>query len=76
MFTNTKEIIIKTEYITLGALLKFIGIISQGAEASFFLNKNKVLVNEEHETRRGRKIYPTYSVSINNEIYLIVSEKE
>lgn len=71
---SRQEISIKTEFITLGALLKFIGIITVGSEASIFLNTNKVLINGEEENRRGRKIYPNYIVVINNNEFLIKSE--
>lgn len=65
-----KEIVITTEFITLGALLKYVGLIQQGSEASAFLSENKVLVNNEIETRRGKKIYPGYKLEINHQILL------
>lgn len=71
---SRQEIFIKTEFITLGALLKFIGIITVGSEASIFLNANKVLINGEEENRRGRKIYPNYIVAIDNNEFLIKSK--
>lgn len=37
-----KEIVITTEFITLGALLKYVGLIQQGSEAGAFLSENKV----------------------------------
>ena len=52
-----KEVAITTEYITLGQFLKFVGIISNGAMAKFFLQENYALVNNEKENRRGRKLY-------------------
>ena len=73
---NVKIISIKTDFITLGAFLKFTGQISQGAEAAIFLNENEVKVNEELENRRGRKIYPGYTVSINGDIFTVEVSKE
>ena len=55
-----KEIEITTEYITLGQLLKFAGIIRSGALAKEYLVTNEVYVNEELEARRGRKLYKGY----------------
>lgn len=54
----TKDVSINTEYIKLGQLLKLVGVITNGAEAKMFLEENSVLVNNENENRRGKKIYP------------------
>ena len=67
-----KEIEIITEYITLGQLLKFAGIIRSGALAKEYLVTNEVYVNEELEARRGRKLYKGYKVLINNTEYTLV----
>jgi S4 domain protein YaaA len=67
-----KEIEITTEYITLGQLLKFAGIIRSGALAKEYLVTNEVYVNEELEARRGRKLYKGYKVLINNTEYTLV----
>lgn len=45
-----------TEFITLQALLKETGIIQSGGAIKGFLVENIVLVNEEVETRRGKKL--------------------
>ena len=44
--------------ITLGQFLKYVNIISSGAEAKMFLQENALVVNGEKENRRGRKLYP------------------
>ena len=62
-----KEIEITTEYITLGQLLKFAGIIRSGALAKEYLVTNEVYVNEELEARRGRKLYKGDVVSFENQ---------
>lgn len=67
-----KEIEITTEYITLGQLLKFAGIIRSGALAKEYLVTNEVYVNDELEARRGRKLYKGYKVLINNTEYTLV----
>ena len=69
-----KEIIIKTEFIKLGQFLKFVGEISNGADAKLFLENNLVLVNGEKETRRGRKIYKDYSIKVLANEYIIKAD--
>lgn len=66
---------IKTDYIKLGQFLKFEGIISNGSDAKVFLEQAKVLVNNEPEDRRGRKLYNNDIVSVNNIEYLIINDK-
>lgn len=51
-----KNIQIDTEYVTLGQLLKMTDAISSGGMARWFLSENDVLVNNEVEERRGRKL--------------------
>lgn len=67
------EIKISSEYITLGQFIKYVGIISNGAEAKIYLANNKTYVNDELEQRRGRKIYSGDIVKINKEVYKVVS---
>ena len=49
-------ITITTEFITLGQLLKDVGVIDSGGQAKWFLAENTVLVNGEADTRRGHKL--------------------
>lgn len=51
-------IVIESEFITLGQLLKFASIIQNGSEAKWYLATNRVLVNGEEENRRGKKLRP------------------
>lgn len=67
------EVKITSEYITLGQFIKFVGIISNGAEAKFYLANNKTYINDELDSRRGRKIYPGDVVKINKEVYKVIS---
>lgn len=73
-FTMKKIIKIHTDFIKLGQLLKMINEIGNGAEAKIYLEEIEVLVNEEHETRRGRKIYPGYTLKIRGEEFFIERE--
>lgn len=69
-----KEVKITTEYIKLGQLLKFVGIIDNGSLAKVFLAENEVIINGELDDRRGRKLYPGDIIEVFNEKYTIVSE--
>lgn len=58
------EVFINTPYITLGQLLKEENVISSGGQAKWFLRETDVLVNNEHDDRRGRKLYPNDEVLV------------
>lgn len=45
-------------YITLQSALKFLDLVPSGGSVKIFLLENEVLVNQERENRRGRKLYP------------------
>ena len=64
-----EKINISSEYITLGQFLKYVGIIDCGSYAKTFLLENKVLINNEQDQRRGRKIYPGDIVKVLNKSY-------
>ncbi len=57
-----ETIAIQGETIRLGQLLKLAGIVDSGGEARALLSGEPVLVNDEHETRRGRQLHPGDSV--------------
>ncbi len=61
---NKKIVTIKTEYITLGQLLKFLRIVGQGGEEKVYLASHTVTVNGENDNRRGRKLRPGDVVSL------------
>ena len=62
---------IRTEYITLGQLLKFVSIIGFGGEAKAYLATHEIEVNGEKENRRGRKLHPGDLIAIEGNAYLI-----
>ena len=70
-----KDVIIKTDYITLGQLLKFLSYVGSGGEAKIFLEVKKISVNHEPENRRGKKLYPKDIVKIESEEFLIKSNE-
>ncbi len=53
-----KEVVIRGDYITLGQLLKLIGAADSGASVKRLLEIGEVTVNDEPESRRGRKLRP------------------
>jgi ribosome-associated protein len=54
---------VRGEFITLGQLLKVLGIAMTGGEAKLQLEEGEFQVNDEPETRRGRKLRPGDSVT-------------
>ena len=52
------EFQIRGEYIELGQLLKAVGAVGSGGDVKAYIESGTVLVNEETETRRGRKLHP------------------
>lgn len=62
----SKKVVINTEYITLGQLLKMENIIETGGLAKVFLSETEVLVNGIKEQRRGKKLFPGDIVNIKN----------
>lgn len=69
--SNIKHIIIKTEFIKLDQFLKLEALVSSGAEAKIVIVEGKVLVNDETEIRRGKKLRRGDKVTFNGESYLI-----
>ncbi|OEL01021.1 S4 domain-containing protein YaaA [Staphylococcus casei] len=50
-----EEVIVDGD-ITLGQFLKTEGIIESGGQAKWFLQDFEVMINDERETRRGKKL--------------------
>ena len=69
-----KKVKIKTEYITLGQLLKFADVISSGGYEKIFIQENTILVNGEEEKRRGRKLRSGDKIEVNGLVLVIESE--
>ncbi|MFP4077535.1 MAG: RNA-binding S4 domain-containing protein [Bacillota bacterium] len=53
-----KDIEITTPFIKLGQFLKYANIAASGGDVKAVLFDESVKVNDEVETRRGRKLYP------------------
>ena len=71
-----KEIRINTEYITLGKFLKYVNAVDSGAIAKIVISEGEVFVNQEIETRRGRKLRDNDTVSYNGVTYLLRIDNE
>ena len=68
---NIEKIKISTEFIKLDQFWKWIAVVDSGSEAKEVILDGKVKVNDEVETRRGRKIYPEYKVEIFGKTYIV-----
>ena len=68
---NIEKVKISTEQIKLDQFLKWLAIVDSGSQAKQVILDGRVKVNDEVETRRGRKIYPEYKVEIFDKIYVV-----
>ena len=69
-----EKIKIDTEYITLGQFLKFANVIESGSLAKSFLLEHKILVNNENENRRGRKLRENDLIDIDNSMFFEITK--
>ena len=68
---NIEKVKISTEFIKLDQFLKWLAIVDSGSQAKQVILDGRVKVNDEVETRRGRKIYPEYKVEVFDKIYVV-----
>lgn len=66
-----KKVEIRDEYITLGQFLKIVDLISSGGEAKSFLSSKNVIINNNLDNRRGRKLYRGDQIEIDHQNYEI-----
>ena len=66
-----KKIKIKDEYITLGQFLKFAGCVSSGIDGKMVIKDGLVLVNDEVEVRRGKKLRAGDRINFDGEEFII-----
>ena len=63
---------LRTDYITLGQLLKAENLVEDGAMAKQVIKEGLAKVNGEVDTRRGKKLYPGDVVEFEgNEIKIV-----
>jgi len=67
---------IRTEYITLDAFLKWVGLAETGGHAKSLIASGQVMVNGEVETRRGRKLRPGDRVVVDPGHRWIITREE
>jgi ribosome-associated protein len=72
---DIKEIYIRDENIKLGQLIKLAGMVDSGLEAKLEIVNEKVKLNGNIETQRGKKVIPGDVVEYKGEI-IRVSKKE
>ncbi len=65
------EIYIKDDFITIGQLLKKIGLIQTGGGAKFYLESNKVLINNKKPEGRNTKVKNGDLLIINSNIFIV-----
>ena len=58
---------IKDDNIKLGQLIKLAGLVDNGVEAKYVIQNSLVFVNNQIDTRRGRKIVPGDIIKFKNE---------
>lgn len=61
-----ETVVIQTEFIKLGQLLKLADLVSQGSEAKILLQEKRVKVNGIVVIERGKKIRPGDKVTVEN----------
>lgn len=59
-----KTLVVAGEHLTLGQMLKEVGYIDTGGQAKWVLKEDRILVDGDLETRRGRKLYPGMRVTL------------
>ncbi|MDH4319433.1 MAG: RNA-binding S4 domain-containing protein [Desulfobulbaceae bacterium] len=70
-----RQVEISGDTIRLSQFLKLADVVGSGVEAKFLITDGEVLVNEQSETRRGRKLRDGDRVRVGNEIFLVVERE-
>lgn len=65
---------IATDFIKLDSLLKMANLVGSGGEAKLLIADGEVMVNDETEIRRGRKLYPGDHVLIGHYDLCVMKE--
>lgn len=70
------EVKIKTESINLDQLLKWANIVSTGGEGKHLILTGQVKLNDQIETRRGKKVYPGDVVSVLDQVIRVTGNAD
>lgn len=62
------------EFIKLGQAMKKAGCVGSGVDAKMMIQEGDVLVNNEPEDRRGRKLFENDTFSFEGVTYQVVKE--
>ena len=71
---NSRKVQIKTEFITLGQMLKFVDLISSGSEQKMFIEKHKIFVDGMDTKMRGKKLYPGTKIKIDDSMLFEITK--
>lgn len=71
---KVETVLIHSDFIKLDQFLKLACLTTSGSEAKFLITAGKILVNEEIETRRGRKLIDGDRVTILERNLIVKSE--
>lgn len=71
---NEEIVYIDTPFIKLDSLLKYIGIAQTGGIAKLLVQNEKVALNGQICTQRGKKIYHNDVVSIDDNYFKIIKK--
>ena len=68
------KVLITSDFITLGQLIKYVGIVQNGGQVKAFLAENAPRINGELDQRRGKKLFEGDKIEIDSKKYIIVKE--
>lgn len=74
MNEQTFQLKANSEFITLGQLIKVLGFVDSGGNVKYFLETEKIFVNDTIEKRRGKKLFNKDIVKINEHVIYVVAE--
>ncbi len=69
-----KEVRITTDFIRLDAALKLASVVSTGGQAKMLIEDEKIKVNGELCTQRGKKLREGDEFSFENQLFVIYKE--
>ena len=75
MNKKPEQIRLTSDFIELGQFLKYVDLIHTGGEVKVYLKENKVFVNGELDSRRGRKLRVNDIVAIGEKTFQIIEAK-
>lgn len=72
---NKETITINTEFIAMDKLLKFSGVADTGGQAFLMIEDGIVFLNGKLVTEKRKKVYAGDTVTINNELELVIEQE-